>query len=94
MENPNQKQEVDARESANEYIPPALRVFSYLTPGGTWQKYSSHYYDVSTGNLVFIDEILRGEKRIWYYRKTVAAGQWIEVEEVATGGGESSTRVN
>lgn len=73
---------VDVSAAAPDYVAPDLRVFSYLRVDGSIARYSSHFYDASTGSLIFIDEVLKGDKRVWYYRKTVAAGQWTEVEEV------------
>lgn len=80
-------------ESQEEVQPaPLLRVFKMTYTDGEERLVSANAYDASSGNLIFIDIVIDGDKQRLFYRRTIAKGQWREVEEVT--GTTQSEHVN
>ncbi len=70
---------------------PQMRVFEVTYTDGTTRKVSAHLYDIQRGALVFIDEVKRHGGVHIHFRRSIAAGQWREIEEVS--GGSPSNHV-
>jgi hypothetical protein len=70
------------------YTPPPLRTFKVAyTDERPDAIISAHHYDATTGHLIFIEQAWdeRLQKIMLYYRRTIAAGQWREIEEICVG---------
>lgn len=79
----------DVPQLTDDYTPPPLRLFEYICPDKSTRLFSAHYYGTASGSLVFYDEErLPNTLIIYRHRRTIAPGQWCEVEErsVAPGG--------
>ena len=72
------------------YVAPALRLFEVRFTDGERENISAHYVEPINDHLVFIDEELRGDVRVLYYRRTIAKGQWREVLQIDIPAGSSN----